>query len=426
MTEGLLFAVAFVAVALLRVPVAFAIGLATAFAMWSSIPFDATATTVAQRIATGLDSFTLLAIPLFVLAGDLMNRGGVARRLIALAQGLGMGLAQVHVVASMLFGAISGSAIAAASGVGGVMDPRMREEGYAPGTRAAINITAATTGLVIPPSNILIVYSLASGGVPIAALFVAGYLPGVLLGLALMLTSAWLDRGVRGDARADVHPPLWPALCDALPGLAIPVVVIGGIVGGVFTATEASGIAVVLAAAVGFAHRELSLREIPQVLRDSAAATGTVMLLIGTSIALSWVLAYARLPQDTAEALLRFAGSPWLLLLLMNLLLLAVGTFMDMTPAVLIFTPILLPAAVELGIDPIHFGIVMVMNLCIGLCTPPVGTVLFIGSGVAGAPLRELIRPLLPRYAAMIGALFAVAAWPQLSLFLPRWFGLVD
>jgi tripartite ATP-independent transporter DctM subunit len=424
-TEGLFLLAAFALIALLRVPVAFAIGLATTLAMWMSIPFAATTTTVAQRIATGLDSFTLLAIPLFILAGDLMNRGGIARRLIALAQGLGMGLAQVHVVASMLFGAISGSAIAAASGVGGVMDPRMREEGYEPGTRAAINITAATTGLVIPPSNILIVYSLASGGVSIAALFVAGYLPGLLLGLSLMVTSAWLGRDLHAALDAVAHPPLWPALRDALPGLTIPVVVIGGIVGGAFTATEASGIAVVMAFAVGLAQRELDLRDVPQVLRDSAAATGTVMLLIGTSIALSWVLAYARLPQDVAEALLRFAESPWLLLLLMNLLLLAVGTFMDMTPAVLIFTPILLPAAIELGIDPVHFGIVMVMNLCIGLCTPPVGTVLFIGSGVAGAPLHEVIRPLLPRYAAMIGALFAVAAWPELSLFLPRWFDLM-
>jgi tripartite ATP-independent transporter DctM subunit len=425
MTEGLALIGIFPIIALIRVPVAFAIGIATACVMALSIPIDATVATVAQRIATGLDAFALLAIPMFILAGELMNRGGLARRLIDLARALGMGLSQVHVVASMLFGAVSGSAVAAASGVGGVMEARMRDAGHSPGTRAAINVTAATTGLVIPPSNILIVYSLASGGISIAALFVAGYLPGLLMGFTLMVANAWFGRDTTPPRVEESRPGVSRALRDALPSLGIPVAVIGGIVAGVFTATEASAIAVLLSLVLGLAYRELEWAHLPEILRDSAATTGTVMLLIGTSIALSWVLAYLRLPQQVAEELLGFADSPWLLLAMMNGLLLAVGTFMDMTPAVLIFTPILLPAAIELGIDPIHFGIVMVMNLCIGLCTPPVGTVLFVGCGVARAQMREVLQPLLPRYAAMLAALAAVAGWPELALFLPRWFGLL-
>jgi len=257
MTEGVVLIAIFAGLALIRLPVAFALGIATACAMALTISPGATLVTVAQRIATGLDAFALLAIPMFILAGELMNRGGLARRLIDLARALGLGLGQVHVVASMLFGAISGSAVAAASGVGGVMEPRMRSAGYDPGTRVAINVTAATTGLVIPPSNILIVYSLASGGVSIAALFVAGYLPGLVLGLALMATSAWLARSKGAPAPEQPEHRLGRAMRDALPSLLIPLAVIGGIVGGAFTATEASGIAVLLALALGLAYREL-------------------------------------------------------------------------------------------------------------------------------------------------------------------------
>jgi len=422
MSEIALLILLFAALALARVPIAFAIGIATLVAMWISIPFEPAVTTLSQRIATGLDAFTLLAIPLFILAGELMNRGGLARRLIDFARSLGGDLAQVHIAASMLFGAISGSAIATASAVGSVMEPRLREEGHPAGFRAAVNITAATTGLVIPPSNILIVYSLASGGASIAALFVAGYLPGILTGLALMLVARLRPRvGATNFTRPDRRA----SLRDALASLTLPAIVIGGIVGGAFTATEASGIAVVLALVLGLVYREITMSDLPTILRDSAASTGTVMLLIGTSIALSWVLAYMRIPQTVAASLLTLTDAPVLLLLLINLTLLVAGTFIDMTPAVLIFTPILLPAAVELGIDPVHFGIVMVMNLCIGLCTPPVGTVLFVGCGVARTSLVSVLRPLLPFYAAMLLALAATTAFPQLSLWLPRALGLM-
>ncbi|MDQ3309939.1 MAG: TRAP transporter large permease subunit, partial [Gemmatimonadota bacterium] len=368
----------------LGVPVAFCIGLGTVAAMFMSIEAGPAVTTVAQRMATGLDSFTLLAIPFFILAGNLMNRGGIARRLIdfakALVGTLPGGLAIVNIVASMLFGAISGSAAAAASAIGGMMGPRMRDEGYDRDYAAAVNIAAATTGLIIPPSNVLIVYSLASGGVSIAALFLAGYIPGILLGLMLMLVAGTI--AVRRGYPVAERLPLSVAFqqfLDALPSLFLMVVVIGGIVGGIFTATEAAAVAVLYAAVLSFLYREIGPRDLPAIFREAAATTAVVMLLIAASIGMSWIMAYINLPQGVTSALIGLSNNPIVLLLIINLILLVVGTFMDMTPAVLIFTPIFLPVAVSLGIDPTHFGIIMVLNLCIGLCTPPVGSVLFIG-----------------------------------------------
>lgn len=410
------------------VPVAFCIGLATTAAMLLSIEAGPAVTTVAQRMATGLDSFTLLAIPFFILAGQLMNRGGIARRLIDLAKAmvgtLPGGLAIVNVFASMLFGAISGSAVAAASAIGGIMTPRMRDEGYDRDYAAAVNITSATTGLIIPPSNILIIYSLASGGVSIAALFLAGYLPGLVVGLLLMGVAATM--AVRRGYPVSERLPLRAALgtfVHALPSLLLLVVVIGGIVGGVFTATEAAAVAVLYAGVLAFLYREVSARDLPTILRESAVTTAVVMLLIAASIAMSWMMAYVNLPQGVSAALLGLSDNPIVLLLVINFILLAVGTFMDMTPAVLIFTPIFLPVAAKIGIDPTHFGIIMVMNLCIGLCTPPVGSVLFVGVGVAQTTIARVIRPIVPFFLAMVAALLIVTYVPWLSLWLPGLFG---
>ncbi len=430
MTEASVLLVSGLLLLVARVPVGFAIGAASVLALLPSMSPEPALMTVAQRIAISFDSFVLLAIPLFVLAGELMNRGGLARRLIELARrgvgGVSGGLLQVHIVASMLFGAIAGSAVATASAVGGVLQPRLREEGYAPGVGAAVNVASATTGLVIPPSNVLIVYSLASGGVSIAALFLAGYGPGLLMGASLMAVAAWLARRGRfAPDREAADPPAAGRVLSALPSLSIPVIVMGGIVGGVFTATEAAAVAVLLSLVLGLAYREIRLRDLPAILRDSAATTGSVLLLIGTSMALSWVIAYGRIPQEVASALLSFAHDPLWVLLLLNVTLLAVGTFMDMTPAILIFTPIFLPVATGLGIDPVHFGIVMVMNLCIGVCTPPVGTVLFVGCSVAGVTLGQAVRPLLPLYGAMLVTLAVVTLAPDISLALPRWLGFV-
>ncbi len=420
--------IVFGALLLLGVPVAFAIGIGTVVTMLLGMAADPALITIAQQMATGLDSFALLAIPFFILAGQLMNRGGIARRLIDFAKAVvGMlpgGLTSVHILASMLFGAISGSAVAAASAIGGVVGPRMVGEGYDRDFAAAVNISSATTGLVIPPSNILIVYSLASGGVSIGALFLAGYLPGLLVGLALMV--------VAGATAVRKHYPVAGAFriteaisrfISALPSLLLLAVVIGGIVAGIFTATEAAAVAVLYSGVLAFLYREVGIHDLPQILLATVTTTAIVMLLIGTSSAMSWVLSYENIPQNVSATLLAVTDSPVVILLIINIILLVVGTFMDMTPAVLIFTPIFLPVVTRLGMDPTHFGIVMVLNLCIGLCTPPVGSVLFVGCGVAGTSITRVIRPLLPMYAAMVLVVIVVTFVPWLSLWLPAAFG---
>ena len=414
----------------LGIPVAFCIGGATAIAMLVSMPADPALTTVAQRLATGLDSFALQAIPFFLLAGHLMNRGGSATRLIAFARALlghlPGGLAFVNILAAMLFAAISGSSVATASAVGGVMGPEMEREGYDRDFSAAVNITAATTGLIIPPSNILIVYSLASGGASIAALFVAGYLPGILVGLSLMVVGGYIAqrRGYATAERSDLRSTL-RAFADAFLSLLLLVIVMGGIVIGVFTATEAAAVAVAYALALSLWYRGIALTDLPEILLDTAATTAVVLLLVGTSMGMSWMLAYAQAPQALAGFLLGLAESKIAILLLMNVAFLAVGVFVDITPAVLILTPIFLPVAESLGVHPVHFGIVIVLNLCIGLCTPPVGTILFVGVGVAKTTIEKVVRPLLPLYAAMIVALLIVTYVPEVTLWLPRLLGLL-
>ncbi len=426
--ELLILVLSFVILLGLGVPVAWSIGLSTCLTMLINIPAIPAFTTVAQRMATGLDSFALLAIPFFILAGQLMNQGGIASRLIRFAKtlvgSLPGGLAHVNIIAAMLFGAIAGSAAAAASAIGASMGPEMEKSGYSKEFGAAVNITSSTTGLVIPPSNILIVYSLASGGVSIAALFLAGYLPGILTGLFLMgVTSAWaIYKGFPVGNRTSISE-LWRAFIDALPSLLLLFIVIGGIVAGVFTATEASAIAVLYCLILGFIYREISWTGLPDILRSSVETTAIVALLIGTSISMSWVMSYENIPQNFTETLLTISDNKVVILLIINLILLFVGIFMDMTPAVLIFTPIFLPVVSELGMNPIHFGVVMVLNLCIGICTPPVGSVLFIGVGVANTTIQKVLRPLIPLFLAMVVALILVTYIPALSLWLPGLFG---
>jgi tripartite ATP-independent transporter DctM subunit len=412
------------------VPIAFTLGLAALAALAVSLDPGSASTVLAQRLATGLDSFALLAIPFFILSGNLMNRGGIAARLVDLAKvvvgRLPGGLAYVNVLANMLFGAVSGSAAASAAANGGFMAPLMKREGYDRDFGAAVNISSAVTGLLIPPSNVMVVYSLASGGVSIAALFVAGYVPGILLGLVLMVVGGMIAqrRGYPVGERIGAAQA-WRILRAALPCLALVFVVMGGIILGWFTPTEASAVAVlytfILAVLV---YREVKWRDLPRLVTDSAATTAVVLLLIGASMGLSWVMSSANLPQAVTSLLLGLTEDKLLLLLLINVLLLLVGTFMDMTPAVLIFTPILLPVVQKFGMDPIHFGLMMIFNLCIGLCTPPVGSVLFVGCSVARTTLRNVLRPLLPFFAAMVIVLLLVTYVPALSLWLPSVLGL--
>jgi len=426
--EVLILVLTFIILIAIGVPIAWSIGISSICTMLVSIPTLPAVTTVAQRMATGLDSFSLLAIPFFVLAGQLMNKGGIAKRLVAFAKSLvgslPGGLAHVNIIAAMLFGAISGSAVAAVSALGSMLGDEMEKEGYSKEFGAAVNVTASTTGLVIPPSNILIVYSLASGGVSIAALFLAGYIPSILTGLLLMITAGiWSKRENFPSGKRTTIGELFRTFINAFPSLLLLVVVIGGIVAGIFTATEASAVAVLYCLILTFIYKETSLNDLPKVFLDAVSTTAIVMLLIGTSMSMSWIMAYENIPQNITAFMLSISDNKYVILFIINLLLLFVGIFMDMTPAVLIFTPIFLPVVTNLGMDPTHFGIVMVLNLCIGLCTPPVGAVLFVGVGVAGTTIQKIIRPLLPLFIAMLVSLMLVTYIPALSLWLPSMFG---
>lgn len=428
-TEVLILVLSFLVFMSLRVPIAYAVGLAGLLTLASAMPFLPSVTTMAQRMATSLDSFTLSAIPFFILAGQVMNRGGIAVRLINFAKAivgpLPGGLAFVNIISCMLFGAISGSAAAAASAIGGFMTPMMEKEGYDKSFSAAVNITSATTGLIIPPSNILIIYSLASGGVSIAALFIAGYIPGIILGVALMVVAAIYSFIKKYPTDKIVgFKEFFKRFLAALPSLLLLVVVIGGIVAGIFTATEASAIAVIYTLVLAAIYKEITWKDVSPILLETVKTSAIVLLLIATSIAMSWVMSYENIPQEISNTLLAVSDNPIIILLIINLILLFVGIFMDMTPAVLIFTPIFLPIVTNLGMDPIHFGIIMILNLCIGLCTPPVGSVLFVGCSVAGLSIQKVIRPLLPLFVAMIVILLLITYVPELSLWLPRQFGL--
>lgn len=418
--------ISFIVFLLMNVPIAVSIGLSTLLTILYVIgTVDGTVKIIAQRIATGIDSFSLLAIPFFILAGILMGRGGIARRLIDFAGALvgrfTGGLAYVNVLTCMLFGSISGSAVAAVSSVGGFMIPEMNKKGYDKRFNVAVTTTAATTGLMIPPSNIMIVYALVSGGVSIAAMFMAGILPGILFGIFLMFVSGVISkkRSYGAGEKAGLMEIL-RAFRHAILSLLLIVIVLGGILKGIFTATEAAAIAVVYAFILAVVvYRQVKLREIPQILLQCGITTAIVMLLIGTSSAMSWILAYENIPQSVSAALLSLSSNKIVIFLIINILLLFVGTFMDMTPAVLIFTPIFLPVAQQLGVHPVHFGLIMIANLCIGLCTPPVGTCLFVGCGVGKTTLAKVTRPLVPFFIAMIAALMLITYIPQISLFIP-------
>ena len=427
----LVLVVSFVLLLLLNVPVAFCMGISTvlAFLAMGDMPVFVA---VAHKIATGIDSFALLAIPFFILSGQLMGHGGIARRLIDFANALvgrfRGGLAFVNIVTCMFFGAISGSATAAVSSVGGFMVPLMNRMGYERDFNASVTITAATTGLLIPPSNVMIVYSLATGGfVSIAAIFMAGFLPGFLVGLGLIFVSGVIS--VRHNYGQGETFAFWEGflrLLRAIPALLLVFIVIGGILLGWFTPTEASAVAVLYSFFLAVViYREVKVRDLPGILLQCGVTTSVVFLLIGTSMAMSWVLASENVPQNLSAALVGLTDNKVVLLLLINAILLVVGTFMDMTPAILIFTPIFLPIVQKLGLHPLHFGIIMIMNLCIGLCTPPVGTCLFLGCGIAETTVTKVMRHILPFFVAMIVVLLICTFVPQISMWVPDKLGFV-
>ncbi|WP_094463353.1 TRAP transporter large permease [Pannonibacter phragmitetus] len=417
---------AFFLLMFIGVPIAFAIGISTVLTFTLFLTYDQSINNTAQQLASGLDTFTLLAVPFFILAGNIMNRGGIALRLIELAKVLGGrlpgSLAHCNVLANMMFGSISGSAVAAAAAVGGVMAPLQKKEGYDPAFSAAVNIASCPTGLLIPPSTTFIVFSLISGGTSIAALFVAGYVPGILMGLGIMLVA-----GIVAKKRGyPVAPrPSWNEVIrktgDAILPLGLIVVIMGGIIKGIFTPTEASAVAVVYTLLLALVwYREISIRDLPGIMIDSAVTTSIVLLMVGCSIAMSRVMAFADIPYTISDLLLSLSENPLVLLLIINIALLVVGMFMDMTPALLIFTPIFLPVVKDLGMDPVHFGVMMTFNLCLGICTPPVGSALFVGCSVAKVSIARVLRPLLPMMAMQFAVLLLITYVPDLSLALPR------
>ncbi|MBN6753721.1 TRAP transporter large permease [Kocuria palustris] len=427
---GLILLIGIVVLLFIGVPVAVAVGTSSFVALAYVIGPETASFVGALRLFTCINSFTLLAIPFFVLAGELMNTGGIAARLVDAAKVLvgrmPASLAQTDVVANALFGSVSGAAVASAAAVGTVMGPRQRAEGYDRGFSAAVNAASAAAGMLLPPSNTLIVYSLVSS-TSIATLFMAGYGPGLLRALECMVVVFLYSRKHRiGGGEGVPLKVVGVTLSRALLPLLMIVIVIGGILTGVFTPTESAVIAVLYSLALGMAYRMISLRQLPGILLSATKTTSIVMLLVGVATIMSWVMSDSQIPQLIAEAMLGITESPTLILLLILVLLVTVGTFLDPTSAILIFTPIFLPIVVEFGVDPIHLGLIVVFALSLGTITPPVGNVLFVSAKVAGLRIEPVIAALVPFFIALLMGLVIVSFLPALSLWLPDMLGLLE
>jgi tripartite ATP-independent transporter DctM subunit len=411
----------------LGVPIAFSIGFSSLLTIFLHFPIDKAAVLTTQNLLGGLDNFGLLALPFFIFAGNLMNSGGIAKRLIQFAMLIGGklpgSLCHVNVIANMMFGSLSGSATASAAAVGGLMGPMQDEKKYPKAFSTAVNIASCPTGLLIPPSNVLILYALVSTS-SVQYLFLAGYIPGIIMGLCVMLGVYIFGKryGVPIETIKSEQSVV-KTILDAIPSLLMLIVIMGGIIGGVFTATEASAIAVVYSLSLGFIYREIKIKDLSGIVVNSVVITAIVLFMIATSSAMSWAMAYSDIPTFIANFVLDFSDDPIAILILINIIFLVIGTFMDMAPAILIFTPILLPIVVLIGMDPIHFGVMMVFNFSIGICTPPVGTALFVGCSVSDTKLGDVIPKLLPLYFFLILGLTLIVSFPELSMWLPRFAG---
>ena len=431
LTTALIMFIVLVITLLLGFPIAISIGLSSILAILPSLAFDNTLVTGAQRIFSGISNFTLIAIPFFILAGNIMNQGGIAKKLVSFAQSLTGripgSLMQTNILANMMFGAISGSATAACAAMGGILLPMEEEQGYDKKLGATANIASAPTGLLIPPSNSLIVYSLVSGGTSVAALFMAGYLPGILWGIGCMALTLYLckAKGMKGTNNFKLKVVL-VTFIDALPSLALIIIVIGGIIKGIFTPTEGSVVAVVYTLILSMLfYRTITIKGLIEIFAESAKMTGIIVFLIGVSTIMSWVMAFTGVPQAISGLILGLTDNKYLILLLMNLLLLFIGTFMDVTPAKLIFTPIFLPIVQSFGMSAVHFGIIIVFNLCIGNITPPVGNTLFVGVKVGNLKIEDVMGQLIKYYVVIIIVLMLVTYIPAISMYLPTIGGFV-
>ncbi len=425
----MLFAVFMILLAL-SVPISVAIVIASVITGLSSLSWDQITFITMQKMNSGVESFSLLAVPLFILAGNIMNNGGIARRMINFAKlfcGFIPGsLAQTNVLGNMLFGSLAGSAVAAASAMGGTISPIQKEEKYDMSFATAVNIASAPTGLLIPPTSAFIVYSTVVGGVSISALFMAGYIPGILMGLGVMGVAFWYAKKHKYPTTGAV--PFATALkvtLDALPSFALIIIVIGGIVCGVFTATEGAGVCVLYCLLLSIFYRSITWKSFQKVLVSSAITSGIILFLISASSAMSWVMAYSGVPDAIARGIVSISDNKYVILFLINIILLAIGLFMDITPAILIFTPIFLPIATSLGMDPVQFGVVLIFNMCIGSMTPPVGSVLFVGCSITKMSIEEVSRKLVPYFIVLFLILLALTYIPALSLAVPQALGLI-
>ena len=404
--------------------IAFAIGISTVLTtLYLGIPLQ----TIAQNMVKGVNSFSLLAVPFFILAGEIMSVGGISRRLVNLANALvgwmRGGLAMVNVVDSMFFGGISGSAAADVSSLGSIMIPVMEEQGYDKEFATSITVTSAIQGILIPPSHNMVIYALAAGGVSIGRLFLGGMVPGIVLGIALAIYCYYVSvkRNYPVGDRFSIKNAL-KAIREASWGLVTVIIIVGGVITGIFTATESAAIAVLYALFVSiFVYKEMRLSDLGGVLTRTIKTLSVFMLLIGTATAFGWLMAYLEIPTMLTNAIINVSDNPVIIMLVINLLLLILGMILNMVSIIVIITPILLPIVQTLGIDPVHFGVIMILNLGIGLITPPVGTVLFLGSAIGKVSIEKLSRALLPFYCVMVIVLMMITFIPELTMFVPNW-----
>ncbi|ECG8591451.1 TRAP transporter large permease [Salmonella enterica subsp. salamae] len=421
----------FVVLLAMGAPIGICIVIASFSTMMLVLPFDISMFATAQKMFSSLDSFALLAVPFFVLSGVIMNSGGIAARLVNFAKlftgKLPGSLSYTNIVGNMMFGAISGSAIAASTSIGGVMVPMSAREGYDRGFAAAVNIASAPTGMLIPPTTAFILYALASGGTSIAALFAGGLVAGILWGVGCMLVTLVVAK--RHNYRVFFTVQKGMALkvaIEAIPSLLLIVIIVGGIVQGIFTAIEASAIAVVYTLLLTMVfYRTLKIKDLPSILLQTVVMTGVIMFLLATSSAMSFSMSITNIPAALSDMILGISANKLVILLVITVFLLIIGAFMDIGPAILIFTPILLPIMTKLGVDPVHFGIIMIYNLAIGTITPPVGSGLYVGASVGKVKVEDVIKPLMPFYGAIIGVLLFITYIPEITLFLPRLLGIM-
>lgn len=421
----------FVLLLVLGTPIGLCIVISSGATILLALPFDIAMFSTAQKMFSSLDSFALLAVPFFILSGVIMNNGGVATRLVNFAKlftgKIPGSLSYTNIAGNMLFGAVSGSAIAASTSIGGVMIPMSAKEGYNRNFASAVNIASAPTGMLIPPTTAFILYALASGGTSIAALFAGGFVAGSLWGIGCMLVTYVVAKRNNYTVFFTIQKGVaWKVTKDALPSLMLIVIVVGGIVQGIFTAIEASAVAVVYTVFLTLIlYRTIKIKQIPDILIQTFVMTGVIMFLLATSSAMSFSMSITGIPAALSALILGISDNPMIIMLVITLFLLIVGAFMDIGPAILIFTPILLPIVKQVGIDPVHFGILMVFNLAIGTITPPVGSGLYVGASVGKVKVEDVIKPLIPFYIAIIAVLLLITYIPNLTLFLPKMLGVM-